>query len=168
MMADLLLLGVIFVFPIALIIAPLLLRRTRWLLVYLLIVSTCIGGVWLDHQMNAPPLGRETFADSLGDAILIDLTLAFAFGIVFRCLEVAVSYAITLRARSLIKALTVVFATTIALFAVSFLLLQVPFNLQWPWLLGGIFVHFTQETGPYFLLGWTLVSLFVAKPKGTK
>lgn len=160
-MTDLLIFGLVFVLPIALLIAPFLLRQPRWLLVYVLTVSTCIGGLWLDNQLNAPPLGRETVADSLGAAILSALTLSFAFGIVLRCLEVAVSYAIRLSAASLIKALIVVFTATIALFVVSFLLLVVPLNLQWPWLLGGLFVSFMQQTGPCFLLGCTLVSLFV-------
>jgi hypothetical protein len=146
--------------PLALLLAPLLLRN-RWLLTTYVIVFG--GGLIILHLWDQSIKSQPDYVDgaggaALGEAMFLMCKISFVLGLGLRGAEVLWRYAVALRRTSAVRALLVVLLMFAAAFTLLSLLFVVVPNWQWRWLVGRWLIEFAEDVGGYFMLAWALVS----------
>jgi hypothetical protein len=146
--------------PLALLLAPLVLRN-KWLFIgYVFLIG---GGLIVRHLWDQSIRSRPDYMDgaggaALGEAMFLMCKMAFVIGLGLRGAELLWRYALMLRRTSAVQALLVVLLTFAAAFALlSFLFVVVP-NWQWRWMVGRGLARFAENVGTYFLFSWALAS----------
>ena len=162
--------------PLALLLAPLLLRN-RWLLTaYVVVVG---GGLTVLHLWDLSIKAQPDYVDgaggaALGEAMFLMCKISFVLGLGLRGGDMLWRYAVALRRTSAAKALLVVFLMFAAMFTLLSLLFVVIPNWQWRWLVGRFLIEFAENVGGYFLLAWVLASAvllvypFVTRSRGAR